>query len=326
MAKRKYITIYRIVVATIICIASLITYAGAGQPKPGEYKFYLSYNFVNKPSIKNRNVRAAYFIKAQNAIALLKERSKIINNTIHELNRALLNSEIRELEEIERLILELEQEAIELASFSDHNATYFEVEYGLNNLESVGGKMSYKTDIFADYRSKRQTSHMNGKDISLYYKYKFYQAGKITALIQPRIYSSMYNNKISNQYCDISLLLSYIREKKNYDVIYELSMTMRNYFGRNARNNIGYVVTTQEMIKTSQGFIISNFTEYEKAKFTNMLYRSTIYNQISVAKELHLGNLRVCGPTLQVGYFWKGSLVNRLYTLSGPVVSLWFTL
>ena len=37
-------------------------------------------------------------------------------------------------------------------------------------------------------------------------------------------------------------------------------------------------------------------------------------------------NLRLDCFTAQVGYFWKGSLVDRFYTVSGPIFSIWLNI
>jgi hypothetical protein len=68
--------------------------------------------------------------------------------------------------------------------------------------------------------------------------------------------------------------------------------------------------------------MIANFTEYEKTKFSNYLLRATIYDQISIAKDICPNRQGSNCITILAGYFWKGNMINKAYTISGPIISL----
>ena len=105
-----------------------------------------------------------------------------------------------------------------------------------------------------------------------------------------------------------------------------MGIAARKYFRKEATNKVGYTISMLEGIELENGIMFSNYTEYERSKFTNFLYTSTVYDQISVAKEFYFDNLRMQNFTVQIGYFWKGSTADHIYTISGPIFSLWFDL
>ncbi|GAB4168649.1 MAG: hypothetical protein Tsb006_7120 [Rickettsiaceae bacterium] len=321
MVKGEYLKIIAVFV-----LLPLNSYADAWLPEPGSYNVSSSYLLVDKKSQKRRSLRSKLFIAIQDEIARLGAEKGFIHNKALELERNLLNSEIKQLENIDREIKELEQASSELFAFSDDNSAYFELEYGATDFQSFGVKVGNKVDKFVDTDSKKNSVAKTGKDVSIYYKYKFYECNNVIATVRPRIYSSAYKKSSCSQYYDLSLLLGHSKARKSYSTYFELGITARKYFSKYVSNNVGYVIATQEGIKFTNGFSIINFTEYEKAKFANILYRQTVYNQFSIAKEFQSDNLKPNYFTIQVGYFWKGSLVNRFYTVSGPVISLWLNL
>lgn len=76
-------------------------------------------------------------------------------------------------------------------------------------------------------------------------------------------------------------------------------------------------------IKFKNGIMLTNFIQYERTKLKNLIYSHTIYEQISIAKELGLDKLIKNDFTAQIGYFWKSSLMGKNFTISGPILSIW---
>ncbi len=312
---------------TIVFILSTTeSYAGAWLPEVGTYNLYSSHSILDARSRKIRNIRKEAFIDMQNEIQKLSMVKALIYKRASDLRRELLNSERRNIEQIKRDIDLLEQESSELTSFSDDEASYFELEYGLADDHSFGTKLGYKTDKFADLNSGKTSATKSGREIDIFYKYKFFDEESWVATIRPKIHFSTYDKRKSLGYTDFELLIGHSRIKKNYGAYFECGITARKYYGRIIGNSIGYVLSIQEGIKFGKGFTVSNYTEYEKAKFVNILYRRTIYDQVSIAKELVFDRSGLNCFTAQIGYFWKGSLVDRFYTVSGPIFSVWLNL
>lgn len=302
------------------------SYAGAWLPEVGTYSLYSSHSYIDARSRKIRNMRKEAFIDMQNDIQELSMLKNQIYKRASDLRRELLNSELRNVEQIKRDINLLEQESAELTSFSEENSSYFELEYGLAEAHSFGTKLGYKANKFADINSGKTFATKYGREIDIFYKYKVFGDENLVATIRPKIHFSTYDKHKSLGYSEFELLVGHSKIKKSYSTYFELGVAARKYYGRIIDNSIGYVLSMQEGVKFGKGFTISNYTEYEKAKFVNILYRRTIYDQVSIAKEIRLDNLGVNCFSAQMGYFWKGSLVDRFYTVSGPIFSVWFNL
>ncbi len=308
----------------ILCATE--SYGGAWLPEVGTYNLYSSHSYIDQRSRKIRNIRKEAFIDMQNEIQELSMAQALIHKRAAQKGRELLNSELRDIEEINRDIEVLEEESAELSSFSDDSSSYFELEYGLADSHSFGTKLGYKIDKFADINSGKTFATKSGQEIDIFYKYKIFDNESLVATIRPKIHFSTYDKRKSLSYSDFELLIGHSRMKKSYSTFFECSIAPRKYSGRIIGNSIGYVLSLHEGIKLGKGFTISNYTEYEKAKFVNILYRRTIYDQVSIAKEITFDTLRLNCFTAQIGYFWKGSLVDRYYTISGPIFSVWLNL
>ena len=323
------IALYKFIITGLIVFiwSATESYAGAWLPEVGTYNLYFSHSILDARSRKIRNMRKEAFIDMQNEIQKLGMVKNLIYKKASDLKRELLNSELRNIEQINRDIDLLKQESSEITSFSDENSSYFELEYGLAEDRSFGTKIGYKTDKFADLNSGDASKTRYGREIDIFYKYKFFDNESLVAIIRPKIHFSTYDKRKSLGYSDFELLIGHSRIKKNYGAYFECGIIARKYYGSIIGNNsIGHVLSMQEGIKFGRGFTVSNYTEYEKAKFVNILYRRTIYDQVSIAKEITFDSLGLNCFTAQVGYFWKGSLVDRFYTVSGPIFSVWLNL
>jgi hypothetical protein len=271
-------------------------------------------------------MRKGLFIEMQDEIFGLSRLPAQIYKKANEEGRPLLNSEQRAIEEIKQDIESLEQEASELTSFSDESLSYFELEYGAAESHSFGTKIGYKQNCFADINSGKANATKSGQEIDIFYKYKVFNNKNWIVTLRPKAHFSTFDKSESLKYIDFGLLVGKVRSKDNKSYI-EWGVALRNYRGGLViGNTISYVLSTQEGMYIGKGFMLTNYTEYEKAKFKNILYRRTIYEQISIAKEIIVDKPKLKCFTIQVGYFWKTSLVNRYYTLSGPTFSLWFNL
>ncbi len=310
----------------VVILSATESYAEAWFPEVGTYNFYLSHSYIDSRSRKIRNIREEAFIAMQNNIEELCLRKYLIKKNANNLDRRLLNSELREIEQINLNIKLLEQESFELSSFSDESSSYFGLEYGLAEKLSFGAVIGYKADKFADLKSGKASVTKSGQEIDIFYKFKVFDNERLVVTVRPKIHLSVDDNHNSLGYHDIKLLIGSSRIKKNYTAYLEYGITARKYYGRIIDDSMGYVLSLQEGIKFGNGFTLSNYTEYEEAEFMKILYRQTIYEQVSIAKDVTFDSLGLNCFTAQIGYFWKRSLVDRFYTVSGPIFSLGFNL
>ena len=143
--------------------------------------------------------------------------------------------------------------------------------------------------------------------------------------MQPKSHYLTYSGAKDRHYFDVALLMVYSRKnKRKFTTFCEVGISARQYTSKN--NPVGYTLIMLDGIRFRNGIVLSNYTEYEKTKSENFLYGRTIYDQISVAKEFYFDNLKTQYFTIQMGYFWKSSMKDSLYTVSGPIFSLWLDL
>ena len=321
MVKRKYLAISLIILCSAVCLPT--SYAGAYLPEPGHYKYSTSFLFLDRMSQKKRDYLASTFAKIHDRIHELRVAKEEIIKIAAEHNIILTDLERHNIYSIELDIAELEEGSKEISTFKDDTMSYFEIEYGINDNQSLGLKIDYIIDKFVEIQNKtmQKTTHV-GKNVESFYKYKLFQSDNIVVTLQPKFHYSTYNDS-STYNADLGVFLGHSHEGKKHTSFQEIGIIARKYWGKGIKNPIGYALSLLEGFKFKNGFMISNYTEYEKKKSDNFLYKSTIYEQVSVAKEFYFDSLNVQNFTAQVGYFWKGSTANPVYTISGPIFSLW---
>jgi len=355
MVTRKYLILY-FALLCIILNYNNIANASAWLPKLGQYQYHLTYGMIDKPSRKHRNERSDYFISLQERISGNNYLKAKIKNGASVQRRNLTAVEQSEIEAIKTENEDLTEEAKHLSSFSDDAMAFFDVEYGATESQSFGVKIGYTNDKFPKISSGsitklKRKKVSEGKSLDVFYKYQVFKNDNWSIVLSPKIHHSKYSSTKAGHHFDVTLLVGYSKEKvkkkkkkkvkvkvkvkdddddeeeeeeeSKYIAFQEFRISARKYMRHDASKNPGYVISTLDGIRFNDGVIFSNYIEYEKAKFDNYLYNKTLYEQISVAKEFYLDNLKQKTCTIQLGYFWKGSMNNQMYTISGPILSLW---
>lgn len=298
--------------------------AEAWLPSKGTYQHSSTFSTIDKKSKRSKNRRASTTIKIRDEIETLRTiKWSIIDKALKE-KRNLRNSEIRQLKIITKEIRDLDEAANMLSAFRDEHFAQFSVEYGASERQSFGIKLNYIIDKFSGYNDPNHNKRFIGKDADFFYKYQILKNDKWVVSIKPTIRFSSYNNENSCKFIDIATFAGYSKEKKNGNSIFhEFGFSFRKYFKNSMGNGIGYSASTMDGIKFKNGIMLTNFTEYERAKLKNLIYSNTLYEQISIAKEFKLNKLIKNDFTAQVGYFWKSSVVGKNFTISGPILSIW---
>lgn len=325
MAKRKYLIITLVISQNILSLTN--AYASAWLPETGKYKYALSTSCADKPSIKKRRQKIDQFIKIQDLIdASFRAKNAIILNAKNR-NRLLLDSEQREIEILDQNIKQYKKSSEELQAFNDNFSSSFEVEYGLNDNQSFGMKIDYSTIKFVEVKNlgtKKRT--YISKKFEPFYKYKLLEPGHWIITAQSKMGYATYRNTPTYN-IDMGLIIGYAKEDKyKRNSFHEFGISARKYFSKDIKKSIGFVFSISEGVQFKNGITIANYTEYESKNTSQYLYKATIYEQVSVAKQFAFGNLGLQNVVAQLGYFWKGSVANNSYTISGPVFSLWFDL
>ncbi len=316
---------YIFIQVTFIAIISTNIRSSANPwlPQVGEYKLYLGFAQVDKKSKKEILLRKELYLQTLNKISVLRAIKESITKGAKISGRELLNSELRQIETIDYDLINLSSNADELGTFTDDSFSAFEVEYGATEKDSFGIKILYKKDHLATLSNNNYSYSNTGKEADLYYKKKLLEYDNWIITLRPKINISSIAKKSSIKHIDLALLIGHSSLKKNQEVFAEFGIELRKHNDKFVHKPIGYLIILQEGVKFGKEWILSNYTEYEKVKSRNHLYRTTIYDQVSLAREFTLNKTNIYG---QLGYFWKYSIVDRNYRISGPVFSLYLNL
>ena len=300
--------------------------ADAWLPTAGSYQYSSTFSMIDKRSKNSKNKRSGAFVKIRDDVnALYALRSSIKEEANHE-NRNLRNSEIRALENINQDIAELEDASEMLASFRDEYSAQSLIEYGATDTQSFGIKFNYIIDKFAGYNDPNHNKEFMGKEADFFYKYRLFKNKKWSVSIKPTVQFSSYDNKNSCKFMDLALYAGYSKQKKNgTNLFHEFGFAIRKYFNNALDSKVGYAASMMDGIKFKNGVMLTNFTQYERTKLRNLVYGHTIYEQISIAKEFSVNKLIKHNFTAQIGYFWKSSMVDKAFRMSGPIVSIWLS-
>ncbi len=305
----------------IIISTSIRSSANPWLPKVGEYKVYLGFAQVDKKSKKEILLRKDLYFKTLNKIYVLRSIKESIIQSAKMSGRDLLNSESRQIETIDYDLINLSSNADELGAFTDDSFSTFEVEYGATEKDSFGIKILYRKDHIATLSNNNYSYSNTGNEADIYYKNKLWEYDNWVITLQPKINISSVAKKSSIKHVDLALLIGHSSIKKNREVFGEFGIELRRHNDKFVHKPFGYLIILQEGIKFGKKWVLSNYTEYEKVKSRSHLYRTTIYDQVSFAREFTLNKINIYG---QLGYFWKYSIVDRNYMISGPVFSLYF--
>ncbi|HJK86395.1 MAG TPA: hypothetical protein QKA08_01315 [Candidatus Megaira endosymbiont of Nemacystus decipiens] len=302
----------------IICLLFLLlindAFAVPWVPNPGTYKVFFSFVSTDKASKKLQKKRKESFLEMQQTLGNLQNTKKEIIETVNKEDRTLLNSETRHLDEIEEITESIKNSMEDAKAFNDSRSCHLGIEYGINSRSSAGVIISSNTDKrFSDDDASEK------KLTSLFYKYNFYKHKNLIVTLQPKINISNRKKDVHSNFVELILEAGKSNRRKTY---YASGFGVRYFPKSKIKSDIGVSFYTQQGSHFTKGFFIDNFVEYQYTKNSNKLYNKVLYIQTSLRKELYVGKKYNVINT-QLGYFWKKSLVNKYYNLSGPFLSLW---
>ena len=325
MVKRKYIKCRLLFILVLHILGYHTNSTGdAWLPDEDTYQFSSTFSTIDKKSKSKKNRRAKAFIKIRDEVDALYSIRYAIYNKASKEKRNLRNSEIRQIETIEREIKDLDEASNMLSAFRDEHFAQLSVEYGASKKQSFGVKLGYVLDKFAGYNNPDHNKQFIGKEADLFYKYQIFINKKWAISIKPTIQFSSYDNKNSCKFADIAIFAGYSKQKKNgTSLFHEFGFGLRKYFKNSIASKTGYSASMMDGIKFKNGIMLTNFTQYERSKLKNLIYSHTIYEQLSIAREFKMNKLIKNDFTAQIGYFWKSSLIDKTFVVSGPILSVW---
>lgn len=315
----------KIPIISLLIISPTLCQANPWLPEPGQYKFFSSIAIIDKESINRRKIREGIYLDSQRMMYDLGEqRARLLNKLLSE-NRSATNNERRTLEQIDKDTEALERISSDQNAYPDDKIGNTLIEYGINDKYSFGIKVGYRFNKFISYPSKNTSTFGNNFDVFL--KYKLFDNDSWIVTLQPKLYMNSYGNLKNKLFQEIGLIVGYSRETIAEATIFsDVGIFAGSCISNRCNGENSGGISFTEGVKFQNGVIFYNFLQYSTRNVDNKIYNKSLYEQISVAKEIGFGRLKRNNFTISTGYFFDQSLVDRSFKLSGPVFSLWFNI
>ncbi len=340
MAKRKYLKPYKFTFLLLINLHASNIFASAWLPKVGKYRYSISTSILDKRSHNfKRNKRELYLEIEQGLDSLHNDLENANQLSADPRNQAVAE---RDIAIIKKDIAKLQAELADLTFYQDHQLITSYIEYGATENCSLGIKGLHKQNKFVEtkYTNAKATSY--DKEAEIFAKFKLFQNQKYIVSVQPQIAIRNHSYNRSKTFQEIALLMGTSQERtpkhrfdKVKETFCEVALSFGSCLSRNCSGENFYTASISEGIKLPYGFMASNYTKYTFRKNAEEVYKKTIYNQMSIAKEFNLSTSKLPFKaarerknnnyklTVQLGYFWDQSLTKKAYQISGSVFSVW---
>lgn len=332
-----------VILLFIISFSSKVFAISAWLPKPGKYKFSFSMSAIDNYSSYNKQRRISRYRKIKNKINYLNEREEELKKTMNDLIQGLLvklktmdDPDIIKIKEIRKKydsyiaanrdkIESLKRTLYQLKSYQDNILNNYSLEYGANENISFGIKTLFKENYFIDSEFTKFKSNSYSNEIFL--KYKIFQNQHYILSLQSQISAIKDSGYKEEIFKTITLLTGYSKKKKTSEFFAQGELGISVCQNSACNNKSNYNFAFLEGIKSKKGFMLINFTKYTFRKNYDSIYASTIYEQISIAKQFKLNEASSADNfTIQMGYFWERSIKYNMYKISGTVFSFCFEL
>ena len=310
MVQGKYIITF---ISNTLVFLVIIFYFTASQgsswlPEEGRYKFSSNALFIH------RATRDAQ-----------KERAQALSNTHKDINFLLKKQNLTKEEK--QNLEELEYFANNHEAFNEEIFIGNDIEYGLNQNQSFGLKANFSLEKNLQYKYTNNSSEESFKknvvrELGFYYKHSLYKNDKWQVSLVPEIIYSR-NNFFGRKYSYVvGSYIGYAKISESGKKYFsELGFSIGNVSSNNYKNTILKKISFVEGIGLLKNLTLINYFEYSFATNGNLLYRGVAYEQIGFAKEFSSNTNNTVFVT-QIGYYWKRSISNRMFQLSGPIFSL----
>ena len=292
-------------------------YANPWLPPPSETMIYIGGSSIDKASKERQtNVRNGYFMLKENIRALEEDKASILLQAKDE-NRPLRNSEIHQLESINLDIEKMWQDVEVLAAINDHHFGYIYFEQNIADKQSIGLKINHEAN-----RNFDDNNLTRNNIFALSHKYQFLNYQNIVASFISKLQYSSDKLSYHSRYIDFTLAIGHSKETKLKKKYNSFALSVRKFINHQAYKDTGIHFTINQGFEIAKNYFIDNYAEYEYIK-GQRIYSSSIYLQSSIVKHITSTNTKFINYSLQLGYFWKKSLIYKNHQLSGPFISLW---
>lgn len=292
-------------------------YANPWLPSHEETVVYIGGAMIDKTSKERQtNVRNGYVMLKENIRVLEEDKATILLQAKNE-DRALRNSEIHQLESINLNIEKMWQDLEVLGSINDHHFGYIYLEQSIADKQSIGLKMNHEVN-----RNFNDNNLMRNNIFAISHKYQFLNYQNIVASFISKLQYSNDKSAYHSRYIDFTLAVGHSKETKRKKKYNSFAFSVRKFLNNYASKDTGIHLTINHGFEIAKNYFIDNYAEYEYIK-GQRIYSSSVYLQSSIVKQITRTNAKLTNFSVQLGYFWKKSLIYKNHQLSGPFISLW---
>jgi hypothetical protein len=289
------------------------SFAGAWLPNEGEYKFSSSLLLIDSRTKKLQNKKSEIMLDVYRAL-----------NAIYTSNQ---------LQNPEQTLEELQALRDDLDGLYDQFLVNSELEYAVSPSQSFGLKGSFSEEKILNYKYNHRTSQDHNfkrtiaRELGFYYKHSLYKNDRWQVSIVPEF---SYRKRAMLDKTRIINIGSYIGYNKilksGKKSVSELGFVIGKIFNDGYKDTIFRKISFFEGVELLKSLFLNNYFEYSFANNGNIVYNNTIYEQVGISKEFAISKNEQQKFTMQIGYYWKKSLVSSSFMVSGPVFSLWMNL
>ena len=245
----------------------------------------------------------------------------------------LPNSKRVLVEEIDKDLKELDELKDLFSPFSTYQENKLSVIYGVSDKHNLGVDITYSDNV-------RNSSKYRAKAAEFHHKHAFYQGNRFIVSLRSAISHNNYYYNKSKTTLKESLFLGISKKNKHFgDGFLEIGLhgSTGLEHANIGQHSIGF--SFSQGAKILWGLELSNYSQVDyykqdSKKSNAAKVKGEFFDQFSIAKEFNFANImgaRTLKPnnnnvTLQLGYFWKGVISQSNSIVSGPTISLWFTI
>jgi hypothetical protein len=294
----------KIIAFCIIVLSHANIYASAWLLEEGRYRYSCTANSVDKKSIAERKKREAiarYLSIEQAAASEYIQKIKP-----HSQKHKIITTYSQALKKL----------ISELTAYQDNGLIECGVEYGISDNQNFGIHLLYQQNKF-------KTKETLNRETSVFYKLRLLHDNAFVVSIQPKILINKDQGCSENFFAEVSLLSGLSHDISWASIFNQNVLSFGHYINYQGYKKRYYNFSISEGIKFKNNWMLVNFTKYNAKQGYGYIYEKSIYEQLSIAKIINIDNIRKNSLTVQLGYFWDYSLINKKYKVSGVTFSIW---
>lgn len=308
----SHINLVYLFIAVIITLTTIQNaYSEAWIVEPGKYKYTASLMAIDKYSHRKKKLyRQQEQDLLQQEYDLMQEKDSL----------GAANPNSKEMIQINEELAVINARKERITRIKDHSNSKLEIEYGLKEANSVGAVIGYDVSKFNQQCNR-------GNSAEIYLKHSLWQNGEYVITMIPRFSFLNYNMYYNKTLIGNGLFVGRSTFKEDKGSSYrEVGLNIAKTINKTPYKDTHITFSFQEGYKHPSGISIANYVEFDYVRNKKQDSEFNFFEQISVAKTFNIANFGENDLTLQLGYFWKGSLKDDFSTISGPTISLWFTI